>query len=127
MNIVDFFQSLRNPETRWHAARTLLVGVFIASGSISGTIIGTQSATGLYAVVMERLQFPMIASEIESLRKDVAAAPCNSNAMLIANAADWNQRIEHEHEANQHWFSDWASTDRWQQVQRIEIPCGGKK
>ncbi len=126
MNPARFLARLRNPQTRWEALRTLLVGVSIASGSIGGTMIGTQSALGFYAVLMERFQFPMIRSEIESLRRDIGSISCGSAAMLVAQAADWNRRIEHEHESNRHIYSDWASTDRWLQVERIEIPCGEK-
>lgn len=119
----SFLDQIRNPVTRGKAVRTLLVGIVLASGSISGTIIGTQSTFGFWSVLMERLQFPMIQAEIESLRKDVQAAPCGSNAMLLNQAAETNKRIEHEHESNKHVYSDWASTDRWNQVQRIETPC----
>lgn len=122
MNIANFLSTLWNPETRWSSLRTLLVALFVAVGSVSGTMIGTQSTVGLWQIFMERFQFPMIQSEIESLRSDVAAAPCSSNAMLISQAASFNQRIEHEHESNRHVFSDWASTDRWMKVSRIEIP-----
>lgn len=84
---------------------------------------GTQGVTGVYTALTERVQFYLILSEVESLRHDVMTAPCSSNAMLLAQAAEWNRRIAHEHEANKHWYSDWASTDKWDRIKRIGIPC----
>lgn len=87
------------------------------------SIIGTQSAVGLWSVVTSRLEFPMVSAEIESFRRDLATAPCHSIPMLTALASDWNRRITHEQESNRHWYSDWAVTDQWNQIQRLEMPC----
>lgn len=116
MTIGDFLQRLRSPK---ETAKTIVVAVTLAAGSI----IGTQVTTGMWTVGMEWVQFPMLRAEIESVRKDVAVAPCSSNAMLVAQSADWNKRIEHEKEANRLWYADRFITDRWNAVERIEMPC----
>jgi hypothetical protein len=127
MNLSDFFAEIRNPETRGKALRSLVAAIALASVSISGTIAGTQGATGFYQVIIERAQFPMIRAEIESLRLDAAGAPCDTNAQLRSSVAEVNKRIEHEHESNRHWFSDWASTDYWNTVERIQFrDCSAK-
>lgn len=124
--VVSLLREIRDPGTRAKALRTLGVVVMVAGVSVGGTIaasqITTQVVTGLWQVFMERSTFPMISQEIESLRSDLSSAPCGSNAMLIAAAAETNKRIEHEHEANRRWYSDWASTDKWNAVERIAIP-----
>lgn len=102
---------------------TLFTAVLLAVAGLSLSIIGTQAATGLYQVVMERLQFPMIESEIESFRRDFEQTPCDQRLMLRQQAANWNQRIEHEKQSNRLAYSDWASTDRWSGVERIEAQC----
>lgn len=102
---------------------TLILTAAITAGGLSLTILGTQGATALFSVVMERLQFPMIRSELESFRKDFQLTPCDQRLMLRQQASTWNQRIEHEWESNRHVYSDWASTDRWNAVNRIEVDC----
>lgn len=114
---------LRNPETRWSTLWTLFIAALVASASIGAVQVGTQSTVALWQIAMERAQFPMIVAEIESVRSDLKAAPCESNAMLIAKAADWNLRIRHEHESNRNHRSDWASSDKWMDVKPIEMPC----
>jgi hypothetical protein len=103
---------------------TLLLTAAITSAGVTLTIVGTQGGTALFAVVMERFQFQMIRSEIESFRQDYEQTPCSDRIMLRQAASTWNQRIEHEHESNKHNYSDWASTDRWNEVKRIDVQCG---
>lgn len=124
--VVLLLKEIREPKTRSNAVRTLAIVIIVAGVSVGGTIaasqITTQIVTGLWSVFMERSTFPMISREIDSLRSDLVTAPCGSNAMLIASAAEMNKRIEHEHESNRRWYSDWASTDLWNAVNRITIP-----
>ena len=116
MTIADFLQRLRNPKETF---KTAVVAVTLASLSI----VGTQLATGLWSVIVARLEFPMIRAQIESLRQDLGQAPCAAIPMIAAHAAEWNITIEHEKESNRHWYSDWAVTDRWNEVPRLEMPC----
>jgi hypothetical protein len=75
---------------------------------------------GLYSLVVERQQFPMTARTIEYYRH--VADPCSPQVRNTIEGL--NARIEYEHAANQQWFLiDWASTDRWNAVQVIEIQC----
>lgn len=119
----DWLARVRIPMYRGQAIRSAVLALVVVVLSISSTIIGTQSAMGLWGVLMERLQFPMIHAEIESLRQDAATTACDQSAMLRATVAAVNQRIEHEHESNSHLWSDWASTDKWQAVERIRFQC----
>lgn len=64
----------------------------------------------------------MLRAEIESLRRDAAATPCGANAMLRAQVSELNREIEHEHESNKHWYSDWAVSDKWNTIERIVFP-----
>lgn len=116
MTLADFMMRLRNPQ---EAVKTAVVTITIATLSI----IGTQLATGLYNMANARLDFPMIRSEIESLRRDLQSAPCAAIPMLVSQAAEWNRRLEHEKESNRHWYSDWAVTDQWNSIERLEMPC----
>ena len=69
----------------------------------------------------EYVTFPMIESEIESLRRDLTNNPCNQ--FLQAAGATANSRIEHEHESNRRWRTGWASPNGWNYVKRIEWKC----
>ena len=100
---------------------TALLAMVLTVGGISLTIIGTQMATGLWQVALDRLTFPMIRSEFLSLRVDLERAPCNP--MLQAKAADWNQRLEHELASNRTLYADWGVTDQWNNLGRIHIAC----
>lgn len=119
VNIPDYLQKLRNPK---EAVKTAIVAIALASMSI----VGTQVATGSWQVMVARLEFPMYRAEIESLRKDLTLAPCGSNAMLVAAAADMNREIEHNQESMRHWYSRWAIPAGWHSLMRIEMPCQAK-
>lgn len=81
-----------------------------------------------YAIVAERVQFPMTLRQIEYYRH--VSDPCSPQ---IRNTIETlNARIEYEHAANsqwQHWWQlvglaiDAASTDRWNSVQSIRLDC----
>jgi hypothetical protein len=75
---------------------------------------------GLYSVVVERQQFPMTVRTIEYYRH--VTDPCSPQVRNTIETL--NARIEYEHAANQQWFLiDWASTDRWNDVQVIKLDC----
>lgn len=75
---------------------------------------------GVYAMVTERVQFPMTLRQIEYYRS--LADKCSPQVRNTIEAL--NARIEYEHEANRQWFLvDWASTDRWNQVESIQMDC----
>jgi hypothetical protein len=76
---------------------------------------------GILQSIQERITFPMIQAEIDSFRflpDSVKCTPQISNTI-----AGWNARIQHEHEANRHLWSDAFSTDRWNSVEPIPLPC----
>lgn len=75
---------------------------------------------GVYGVITERVQFPMLYRTIEYYRQ--IEDPCSPQ---VRNTIEtMNARIEYEHEANRQWFLvDWASTDLWNQVQVIPLRC----
>lgn len=86
---------------------------------------------GVYAVITERVQFPMTVRTIDYYR--TVSDPCS---VQVRNTIEsLNARIEYEHEANrQPWLSVWrpwgmlidlASTDKWNDVKPIELHCKG--
>ena len=81
---------------------------------------------GVLSSIQERLVFPMIQARIETVRKAAESVPCPApvaDQAIVAQALEWNLRIAHEQEANRHWYSDVFSTDRWNGVTRIAMPC----
>src|SRR5262245_29300491 len=103
----------------------VLIAALLAAGTIGATSISTQLFTGLWQLAMERITFPMLQAEYDSVRRDYALTPSSQRQMLNATAAAINMRIRHEQSSNRQWFLiDWASTDRWNAVQPIDMNCG---
>lgn len=116
MTIADYLQKLRDPR---EALKTAIVAVTVASLSI----VGTQVSTQVVAVVSNRLEFPMVKAEIERTRIDIQHVSCSSAAMVLSTAMSFNLRIANEQESLRHWYSKWAVTSHWNEVQPIQFPC----
>ena len=83
---------------------------------------------GVLASIQERFTFPMLDSRIGVVRiaaRQMVCPPSVADAPIVAQVLEWNLRIAHEQEANRHWYSDGFSTDRWNRVARIPLPCEG--
>lgn len=83
---------------------------------------------GVLQSLQERLTFPMIMQRIEVVREAARSVPCPApvaDQSIIQQILEWDGRIAHEQEANRHWYSDYFSTDRWNEVRPIALPCGG--
>lgn len=113
------------PEKEEDRARLFAVAGFLAGVMCSPffSFVITGSLTSL----QERATFPMIERRIEVVRQEMAQVRCDDRilafAPLIAQAVDWNTRLAHEKEANTHFYSDYFSTDQWNQVEPIPLPC----
>lgn len=113
---------------RQRAAALVLLGI---AGGFLGLLIALGIApwavTGVLASLQERATFPMLQAQIEQVRADSKAVRCDVEnaafAPVVALVEQWNTRIAHEREANKHWYSDLFSTDRWNAVERIVLPC----
>ena len=102
------------------AGVSFLAGMMI-SPILSFTITGTLSS------LQERATFPMLERRIEIVRTAIHQAPCDTRilafAPLIHEAVQWNLRIAHEQEANRHLLTTLFSTDRWNALTLIPLPC----
>ena len=81
---------------------------------------------GILQSIQERFTFPMIEQRIEVVRRAAAASPCPipvADQAIIGQVLEWNLRMAHEQEANRQWYADIFSTDRWNDVQEIPLPC----
>lgn len=76
---------------------------------------------GVLSSVQERFTFEMLTAEINTYRDYSDSVKCSPQ--IRNTIAGWNARIEHEHESNRHWWSDYFSTDRWNAVKTIPLHC----
>jgi len=90
-------------------------------------LIGTWVINGVLAAVQERASFPMLNAQIERVREDMEHIPCSGEVVafqgLVSKAVEWNIRIAHEQQANGIWYADYFSTDRWNDVEPVSLPC----
>ena len=71
----------------------------------------------------------MIEQRIDVVRSAAGQMSCPpqvSDQPIVAQVMEWNMRMAHEHESNRvHWtLLDILSTDEWNRVRLIEMPCG---
>lgn len=81
---------------------------------------------GVLSSLQERATFPMLVERMEVVRRAGAAMSCPPSVAdqpIVAQIMEWDLRIAHEQEANRHWWSDYFSTDRWNAVKPIALPC----
>ena len=84
---------------------------------------------GILDGVKERVTFPMLEQRMNVIRgaaRHMRCPPSYADQPIIAQILEWNARIAHEHESNRvHWtLLDVLSTDEWNRIPLIEIPCG---
>jgi hypothetical protein len=104
--------------------------IFAVVSFFAGTLFSPFCAftiTGTLVSIQERATFPMIEQRIEVTRRAISAIPCDQRilafAPLVNEAIQWNLRIAHEKQANQLWYSDYFSTDEWNRLTSIPLPC----
>ncbi len=94
------------------------------------TLVGPFVVTGVLTSFQERATMPMLKQRIEWVRHAAAQVPCDNRIIpfgsLINQTVEWNMRIVHEQEANRHWYSDLLSSDKWNDIKTIPVPCEGK-
>lgn len=101
---------------------------------------------GVLDGLKERFTFSMIEKRIEVIRRAAAHVQCPptfADQPIVVQILDWNTRTVHEKESNQrkNWLIYWTtnlltlgyypinsisdifSTDRWNTVQEIPLPC----
>lgn len=84
---------------------------------------------GLLQSLQERMTFPMIEQRIEVVRRaasQMSCPPAVADAPIMAQVLDWDLRISHEKQSNLLWYSDLFSTDQWNNVEAIPLPCEPK-
>ncbi len=82
----------------------------------------------IFSTLKGRWSYPMLEKQIEFVREASARMPCDATSLLafqglISNAVELDKVIAFNHEANQHWMSDWSIDDRWDKVELIPLPC----
>ncbi len=101
----------------------------VAFGTLLG-FTGPYIAKPLFESLQDRVKFPMYAKQIEWVRQAAKTMPCGLDAMtfqpLVQQVIEWNEEIVHQQEANRHWGTDLLTTDQWDAVQTIPLPCSGK-
>ncbi len=101
------------------AAVSFLAGMML-SPVMSFTIIGT------LASLQERAIMPMLSQRIEVVReasRHISCPPSVADAPIVQAILDWNLRVAHERESNQHWMTDLFSPDGWLSIEPIAFPC----
>ena len=110
--------------------------LFTVVGSVAGFLAGTIfspffsfTISGTLMSIQERATLPMLVERSEVVRRAIAEVPCDGRilayAPVIQQAVEWNVRVAHEQEANRHWYSDYFSSDGWDRVAGIPLPCAG--
>ena len=91
------------------------------------TLVGPTCVSTLVNSVQDRLSMPMYIQRIEWVRSSSAGLPCGTAmipfAPIVNEVVYWNLRIVHEQEANKHLYSDWLTSDKWNSIQIIPVPC----
>lgn len=97
--------------------------------SVIGVILSIPILIGLMFLIMafcflcvpDRLFFDSNLAQIEQLRNDVNTFPKNQRFILLQKASETNILIRNRQAQNNSIFTDWAVSDRWNDVQPIII------
>lgn len=124
-SVWDAIYKIRDPRTRWITLRVLIIGCALAAFSIVGTTLFTKIMEGIISNAVQRMAFPARAAEIDRLRQDAEAAPCESIQQLLAVVVATNQEIDAQKRRLSTWWLRFDVTRKWDTIPPIEIPCGG--
>lgn len=98
-------------------------------GVVLGGLLGFAApyvAQPLFESMVDRAKFPLHAKQIEWVRLAAKTMPCDDTVTfqpLVQQIVEWDQQIVHQQEANRHWVLDLLTTDRWDTVEPIPLPC----
>jgi len=88
-----------------------LIFVFVAIGMIA-SIVG----------IANHLNFPVDLARVEQLRKDAQDIDIRGSEGIYAMVCKYNQKIAINQKWNSMWWADWFISDRWNDVESIQLP-----